>query len=158
MKITIAFLLSAIIHIMLLYSMMTPPISEPPQKSPPSRMSIKVIDKLNDAVVKTKDLSDSKGKIAAIPKKKQKKKIECKKYYTGIGIQTMPGSCFITRVFKGYSADRAGLQDEDLIISPDCSQIRGPEGSKIRMKIMRGSKVLNLVIEREKICGQDESP
>jgi C-terminal processing protease CtpA/Prc len=157
MRTILIFSLSAFFHILILYSMTSTPPPAVAQKTSTNSMKINVIEKARDEVVKRKETATTKvSKISLkhkLKKKKAVKKINCKDSYNGIGI-TKSGSCVITRVFKGYPADKAGLLSGDLIISPDCGQIRGPEGSTIHMKIMRGSHVINLDIVREKICGQ----
>lgn len=107
---------------------------------------------------KKKEKEDKKSKVIAkkkVPKPKKKKEIECKYYYEGIGVwapRNQYGGCEIEKVFAGYPAEEMGLQVGDLVIEPPCDQIRGPEGTMLHMKIMRGSQVLNLSTKREKIC------
>jgi C-terminal processing protease CtpA/Prc len=148
------FLLSVIFHVFLLYSTTYSIKKTPSEKYSDNRAKIKVLEKENKTIVKNDNLSSSKSKIAV---KHKTKKIKCEKYYTGIGIMTQPHACIITRVYKGYSAHKAGLISGDIIISPDCSSIRGPEGSIIKMKIMREAKNIDLNITREKICEQNST-
>lgn len=132
------------------------------QSAENQQTKIKVISKQPEEKIKQKKkVAQNKGKVKIKVKRKEKiaeKKIDCDKYYEGIGVQTDHNTCVISDVFKGYAAEKAGLQIGDLIISPSCTQIRGPSGSIIQMKIMRGSNVLNLSILREKVCEERSKP
>jgi C-terminal processing protease CtpA/Prc len=152
-----AFLLSIVFHVFLLYSTISSIKKIPSEKYSDNRAKIKVLEKENKTIVKNDNMSSSKSKIAVKHKTKKTKKIKCEKYYTGVGIMTQPDTCIITRVYKGYSAHKAGLISGDIIISPDCSSIRGPEGSIIKIKIMRETKIIDLNITREKICEQNNT-
>jgi C-terminal processing protease CtpA/Prc len=102
---------------------------------------------------------DDKSKVT-LKKKESKPKQEyidhkCKDYYSGIGVQHSGVSCLITHVGKGYPADRAGVKVGDLTMktsSGDCPG-RGPLGTPVTIKVMRGSQVLTFHMIREKICG-----
>jgi carboxyl-terminal processing protease len=69
----------------------------------------------------------------------------------------------VVTVLKGSPADRAGVKPDDVIMSVDGKdtkgesldsvvlRIRGKQGTKVRIKIMRGTKPMEFVITREKI-------
>lgn len=107
----------------------------------------------------TKPVFDNKSKIALQKKKQPKKEIKpqapkgrpCEKngWYGGIGIM---GDQLVQEVYPGYPAFNAGLIRGDLIISPNGDQIRGEPGTIVKLKVMRGDKVLNFTITRGKIC------
>lgn len=78
--------------------------------------------------------------------------IDCKDYYVGIGVMHSEGSCLVTQVADGYPAKKSGVLVGDLIVSPPCPLIRGPEGTTVNIKILRGSNVINLSMKRERIC------
>ncbi len=83
----------------------------------------------------------------------------------GIGIEFESASqgALITKVFSGYSADKAGLQVGDVITEVDgislagmnnediLSKIRGVESSTVNLKIIRGSTSSEAVLQRVKI-------
>lgn len=131
------------------------------------KVKITILDKPSNVDNKSKDkpLPETKSKVA-VKKKKKKVKPEQKvvdhkcddSFYVGIGVQhEQNGSCRITHVGKGYPADRAGMQVGDLAMrgpDGDCPG-RGPLGTMITVKVMRGTQVLTFTMVREKICTKD---
>jgi C-terminal processing protease CtpA/Prc len=88
-------------------------------------------------------------------KKVPKKKVTCKKYYTGIGIQTEIQNSVnerIWNVFKGYPADQNGLLAGDVILAKSEDDITGPEGTPITLTIMRYGNIFKVTLIRSKIC------
>lgn len=82
--------------------------------------------------------------------------------FSGVGIelQMVPRGIEVTRVIEGYGADKAGIQRGDIIIEADgfslagktneysVSKLRGPEGSKVKVKVLRGAETLTFAVER----------
>lgn len=119
--------------------------------------NIKITMKEPDQKTQKTQQEIRKGKVSMKIKKKKKvkkKPIDCKDYYEGIGVRTDHASCLVSEVFRGYAADKAGMMAGDLIVSPDCSDLRGKEGSTIIIKVMRGVEVKTFNIIRERICGE----
>ncbi len=87
------------------------------------------------------------------------------KSFSGIGINVEPAEegVLVTGVVKGFPAEAAGLEKGDLIIeaggqslaglTPEMivNIIRGPEGSKVDLKVKRGGSILTFTVERRKI-------
>lgn len=87
--------------------------------------------------------------------------------FSGIGAELgkdHAGNIIIVAPIKGFPADTAGLKAQDIIsqingqstagMAPDVavSKIRGPEGTKVTLRILRGqSKVLTFTITRDNI-------
>lgn len=85
--------------------------------------------------------------------------------FTGIGIeiQAIDGYVTVIAPIKGTPAERAGLLPEDRIIEVDgrdirgvtgteaAELIRGPEGSTVTLKVLRGDEELTFSIVREKV-------
>ncbi len=131
------------------------------------KVKITILDKPSNVENKVKDkpLPENKSKI--VVKKKKKKRVppeqkvvdhKCEEFYVGIGVQhDYSGSCKITYVGKGYPADRAGMQVGDLAMrgpDGDCPG-RGPLGTMLTIKVMRGTQALTFTMVREKICTKD---
>lgn len=82
--------------------------------------------------------------------------------FSGIGIELemVAQGVLVTRVFEGYGAEKAGIKPGDIIIqagtesfadktSEFCvSRLRGPEGSKVSVKVKRDAQILEMTIER----------
>lgn len=98
-----------------------------------------------DAVEKDKD---EKGDL---PEEKKKNE-NCKYYYGGIGVEVNYLSSKLTKVFKGYAAEKAGLEVGDLVESFTGEDIRGEVGTTISLRVTRGAEVLIVNVVREKIC------
>jgi len=87
------------------------------------------------------------------------------RHYTGIGIelQMVAEGVLVTNVFKGYGADKAGIQVGDIIIAGGgdsfagksaeycTSKLQGPAGSKVSVKVKREKQILNFTLERMEI-------
>lgn len=117
-------------------------------------MKVSIKEKLDEQDVKTKELTiPGKSKVQKKQEKKKKQEeLECDKYYTGIGITVSDNSCMVTQVFRGYPAHKAGILVGDLIVSPACPDIIGPEGTQVSISILRGIRGIHLQITRGKIC------
>lgn len=80
----------------------------------------------------------------------------------GIGVVALPlrDGLLIQHVFPDSPADRAGLQPRDRIVAIDgraytASDIQGPEGSKVRLTVVRpGAEVRDMVITRRRVEGR----
>jgi len=85
--------------------------------------------------------------------------------FSGVGIelQMVPQGVQVTRVFPGYGADKAGIKQGDIITeaqgdsfagktSEYCvTKLKGPEGTKVDVKIKRGTDTLSFTLERMQI-------
>ena len=120
-------------------------------------VKINIVENLQEKNLKDEMPKDGKILVKQI-KKKIKKKIEepkCDDYYYGIGIvqDNLSDSCAVSKVAVGYPAWKNGIQVGDIITSPPCWDIRGPDGSTINMTIIRDGKIIHLSFKRGKICG-----
>ncbi|RNC62812.1 MAG: Carboxy-terminal processing protease CtpB [Candidatus Dichloromethanomonas elyunquensis] len=82
--------------------------------------------------------------------------------FSGIGIELeqVPEGIQVTKVMEGYGAAKAGMKPGDMITeaggnsfagktSEYCvSILRGPEGTKITVKVKRGTEILSMELER----------
>jgi predicted metalloprotease with PDZ domain len=160
----LSFLLSILIHASLLLIITSGKNSKAKEKS--SSVKISIVDKPTDKEIKSNKTlippSENKSKVVVKKKKKAKQRQqyvdhECEQWYSGIGVMnSQDGSCVITHVGKGYPADRAGIVIGDLILNDgvECPG-RGPLGTHITVRVMRGTKVLVFNLVREKICEKD---
>ena len=86
--------------------------------------------------------------------------------YVGIGIymsQDKSGNVVVVSPIKGTPAEEAGIQTEDIIVEVDgesvigettdvvASKIKGEPGTKVKLKLLRESKYIDLEIERKEI-------
>ena len=85
--------------------------------------------------------------------------------FSGIGIyiEEKDGYVNVANTIKGQPAENAGIKKDDLIISIDdidikdiglekvSTMIRGPKGTKVKLGIQRGEKLLTIEITREMI-------
>ena len=86
--------------------------------------------------------------------------------FSGIGvyIEEKDGYINIKDTIKGQPAEKAGLKKDDLIIgvgekdikdleiSKVSSLIKGPVGTKVKLKVKRGEKTLTMQVTRETVC------
>lgn len=86
-------------------------------------------------------------------------------YFTGIGIYIQKEEDYIEiiSIIEGTEAEKAGLQADDIIISIDgkdtkdmtldeaSKRIKGEEGSKVKLEILRKDKKLNFEITRKEV-------
>lgn len=93
-------------------------------------------------------------KILPKANKRGKSNLKCDKYYTGIGIYTIPNgdACIIRTAIEGYPANRAGIRTGDVIVSPSCYMIRGDEGVPLYLTYERDGVRFTVTLIREKIC------
>ena len=161
--------LSIFIHASLLFFLPTEDKdseSSDKSKQKPGSVKINIVDKPTDKEIKadhkSTPLPENKSKVVVKKKKKAQEKQayidhKCEKWYSGIGVMNNgDGSCLITYVGKGYPADRAGIKPGDLVLKSDLEcPGRGPLGTHILVKIMRGTQVLTFDLVREKICQKD---
>jgi len=82
--------------------------------------------------------------------------------FAGIGVEfeTTAQGAKVTKVMAGYGAEKAGLKQGDIIIEADgyslagktseyiVSRLRGAEGSKVQVVVLRGTATLNFAIQR----------
>jgi len=82
--------------------------------------------------------------------------------FAGIGVEfeTIAEGAKVTKVMTGYSAEKAGLKQGDIIIEADgyslagktseyiVSRLRGAAGSKVQVVVLRGTATLNFTIQR----------
>jgi carboxyl-terminal processing protease len=82
--------------------------------------------------------------------------------FSGVGIELemVPEGVKVTKVMAGYGAEKSGVKAGDIIIEAEgnsfagksneycVTQLRGAEGSKVRVKILRGTATLSLELER----------
>lgn len=85
--------------------------------------------------------------------------------FSGIGvvIEVVPEGVKVTNVMKGQPAEEAGINEGDIIISADgkslrgmssleaTSLIKGEEGTKVKLGVKRGDKVLDFIVTRRLI-------
>ncbi|MGI5901496.1 MAG: S41 family peptidase [Desulfitobacteriia bacterium] len=85
--------------------------------------------------------------------------------FSGIGVelQMAPQGALVTKILAGYGAEKAGLKAGDIIIEADgfslvdkslefcVSKLKGPEGSKANLKIVRGAETLSFAVVRQQI-------
>lgn len=93
-------------------------------------------------------LGRGKAKVGGTSKKK-----ECKNEYVGIGIKYSELNHLVIKVLPGGPADKAGVQEYDVVVSDDSIITQGSPGSQFILSIERaGVGTLHLPIIREKIC------
>lgn len=82
--------------------------------------------------------------------------------FSGIGIELemAPKGVLVTKAIDGYGAAKAGIVAGDIITEGDgdsfagktseycVSKLRGPEGTKVKVKVLRGAQVLSFELER----------
>ncbi|HHV64375.1 MAG TPA: PDZ domain-containing protein [Peptococcaceae bacterium] len=82
--------------------------------------------------------------------------------FSGVGVEleVVPEGVLVTRAIEGYGAAKAGIKTGDIIYEADgkslagktaeycVSLLRGPEGSKVQLKVKRGSQNLAFAVER----------
>lgn len=92
-------------------------------------------------------------KINIIDKSEAKgDKEACANGFGGIGISfDIWKRGVITNVYKGYPAERAGIQTGDVIIG-DLQAIKGEPGTSVRVRVFRGNAELIFDMTRERIC------
>ncbi len=154
MKYIIAIIFSILLHFVLTVFLIRDEDKKGKEhdKPPKPPVTLKIIEEGKE---KTPPKVKKKAKLKNIaPKKDSFLGLPCKSYYTGIGVQHDPASCLVLSVPFGYPAYKAGIQAGDLIVEPACGEILGPEGTTVKIKIMRGIQVLNFYIVRGKICEQ----
>jgi len=85
--------------------------------------------------------------------------------FSGIGIELemVQQGVKVTRVIQGYGADKAGIKQGDIILEADsyslagktseycAGKLRGPEGTKVRVKVKRNAQILSFTVVRMKI-------
>lgn len=126
----------------------------------PVRM--KLIDKPQDSesIKKQEEIPENKSEVHIKKEKLPPEQVlvehDCEDFYTGIGIYSAI-DCLITDVPKGYPAHRADIRVGDLVIleNGECPG-RGPIGTKITIRILRGSQSITKTLIREKICTSPE--
>lgn len=76
------------------------------------------------------------------------------KWYGGVGIELTytPQGERIDRVYKGYAADRAGLQIGDLIVAVSEKEILGEPGTPLDLLINRDGQSIMTHVIRSKVC------
>ncbi len=86
--------------------------------------------------------------------------------FSGIGIELemVQQGVKVTRVITGYGADKAGIKQGDIILEADgyslagktseycAGKLRGPEGTKVRVKVKRNAQILSFTVVRMKIA------
>jgi len=86
--------------------------------------------------------------------------------FSGIGIELemVQQGVKVTRVIQGYGADKAGIKQGDIILEADgyslagrtseysAGKLRGPEGTKVRVKVKRNAQILSFAVVRMKIA------
>ena len=114
--------------------------------SPPEE---KVVEKTTIQI----EIEESKEKGIGEPKPKSEfVDRDCGKYkwYGGVGIQQQQPYGLVVEVYKGYPAERMGIQVGDYLLN--LSEIRGEVGSEVEVRIERNGKYLSFKDKREKIC------
>ncbi|MCM1566490.1 MAG: S41 family peptidase [Dehalobacter sp.] len=85
--------------------------------------------------------------------------------FSGIGIELemVQQGVKVTWVITGYGADKAGIKQGDIILEADgyslagktseycAGKLRGPEGTKVRVKVKRNAQILSFAVVRMKI-------
>jgi len=85
--------------------------------------------------------------------------------FSGIGIELemVQQGVKVTRVIERYGADKAGIKQGDIILEADgyslagktseycAGKLRGPEGTKVRIKVKRNAQILSFTVVRMKI-------
>jgi carboxyl-terminal processing protease len=93
------------------------------------------------------------------------KSFDAPQTFTGIGVSIVPSASGlqIVRVFDGSPADRAGLQDGEVIVSANghrlhdaslqkaVSLIEGPPGTRVHLETLRSGRLHKVTITRETI-------
>lgn len=81
------------------------------------------------------------------------KKCISDKWYGGIGISINLFSGEILEIFKGYSAESAGLQVGDIILNYGQVEITGEPGEDVMLQIETlNGKLLTKMVTRVKVC------
>jgi len=122
---------------------------QPPRES----VKVKIIEKPKEEnKVKMKIATKKEPSKTKVAEPEVKNEEKCPQFYYGIGIYTDPSLCVVTKVYPGYSADRSGIKPGDMILIPNCGSIRGTREEEFDMTLIRQGEIINLKINREKIC------
>lgn len=121
----------------------------PPQQGSPETFDVEIIE------IETPSAAPEKLEIAdegiSQPKKEVIEGCKDTPWYGGAGFQHDVMTGIITRVFKGYVADRVGIMPGDLLLSHP-GTIRGEPGTLTMLKVLRNNVELSFMITRERIC------
>ena len=163
MDIQKAFLMSLVLHCLLLYtakghgSSASGDSSKPVQSATNNPTSDKdsLKDKPTEVDLVENPIQKEPGELA---KKKSHKADTCNKSFGGVGIamnllSVDSDEAVVTHVYRGYPADLAGVQNGDYILN--AHEAKGPIGTDIVLEIVRDGIKLNLSVKREKICMED---
>lgn len=120
------------------------------------QIAVQIIDKIPEEKEFKPKVEEEKGLGMAPPQAPVEP--DCVKFFGGIGVtygnpMDFGGFGVVRTVHRGYPAERAGIQAGDQILNH--SQIRGEIGSRVEVRILRGSETLTFSIIREKICTED---
>lgn len=158
----IAIFISIILHISLAaaMSLMIGPSGQESEQGSKDRqrsISMRLLDKPHNSDPKKEVIPEKESGVRIrkekLPPEQTVVDHPCENFYTGIGITTLGDNCRVDTVAVGYPAYRAGIQVGDLIISDDLTcPGRGPIGTLLTIKILRGNKALTKTLVREKIC------
>ena len=72
--------------------------------------------------------------------------------YVGIGVTATPGSQRIIMAGDDTPASRAGLQHDDIVLTPEIWQEAHPEGALLRVKVLRNGVKMALWVLVGEIC------
>ena len=102
---------------------------------------------LNAQALKDKEV----GAVAVINLESMK----CKdgSWYGGIGVKVVDDTnLYVTAVFKGYAADKAGIEVGDFLTPIDSNQLMGTPGTLVTISILRNGITITKKIQRVKVC------
>lgn len=88
-------------------------------------------------------------KVTLLDKNSGVGKEPCPNWYGGIGVTT--ARSHVQSVAKGHIAERSGIQVGDQILTP-IETIKGEVGTRVKIKLLRDSTIIELDLVREKIC------
>jgi len=103
--------------------------------------------------VKLIDIPKDKGVAVKRKIKYTKRKCGDKNWFGGLGIEMLLNDkleYIAGHVYKGYPADKAGLQDGDVLLN--YMEFRGQPGTPVTIHYMRNGQEMAVDTIREKIC------
>jgi len=102
--------------------------------------------------LKAQDLKDkSSGTIIV----SNVESMKCKdgSWYGGIGVKVVDDTnLYVTAVFKGYAADKAGIEIGDFLTPIDSVKLMGTPGTFVTLTILRNGVIITKKIRRVKVC------
>jgi len=122
----------------------------------PKEDKYSIVDKPKEVEVSLVPMSEETKALLNRPEEKKVKKPDCLKFFGGIGITYNFFDSKVLTVHSGYPAEAAGLQKDDIIISPPNGLIKGKIGTSVDIVYIRNGLITKVIMIRGKICTDEE--